>query len=296
MDDHYFGQIRRLFIQRPVSPKDLGNLKERLNRANLNSALNRFHEYPRGSNNPSYIKPSLSSPPQVINHPMRKLPFLLLCLSLSHPARADLTCTQAGNAAETAAALPTNMLVSIGMVESGRADALTGRVTPWPWTVNIDGLGHYFASKQDAVAFTRLAQSSGAGDIDVGCFQVSLNYHPNAFPNLDTAFDPAANAAYAAQFLNRLKALTGNWNTAIADYHSAVPDLGLPYQRRVLAAWHRIGSISSAIDDITLTAPDPVIILQSPAVRAATRNIHIITMDDTTPLTRNSFMPRIITP
>lgn len=228
---------------------------------------------------------------------MRRLLPALLCLSLSQPAWAELTCTQAGNAAESAGALPTNMLVSIGMVESGRADPLTGHITPWPWTVNIDGAGHYFASKQDAVAFTRLAQSSGAGDIDVGCFQVSLNYHPGAFPDLETAFDPAANAAYAAQFLNQLKGVTGNWNTAIADYHSAVPDLGLPYQRRVLAAWHGIGSIPSAIGDIALTAPDPVIILQSPALRAATSHIRIITMDDTpAPLARHSFMPRIITP
>lgn len=228
----------------------------------------------------------------------RLLPALLaLALALAHPARAELTCAQAGNAAEAASALPANMLVSIGMVESGRADPLTGHIAPWPWTVNIDGAGRYFATKQDAVAFTRLAQSSGAGDIDVGCFQVSLNYHPDAFPNLETAFDPAANAAYAAQFLNQLKALTGNWNTAIADYHSAVPDLGLPYQRRVLAAWHGIGSIPSAIGNISLTAPDPVIILQSPAVRAATSHIRIITMDDsTTPLTHHSFMPRIITP
>lgn len=33
-------------MQRLVSYQNLGNLTPRLNRANLNSALNRFHEYP----------------------------------------------------------------------------------------------------------------------------------------------------------------------------------------------------------------------------------------------------------
>ncbi|OYV33642.1 MAG: hypothetical protein B7Z80_23495 [Rhodospirillales bacterium 20-64-7] len=223
----------------------------------------------------------------------------LRILGLAPPAAASIpiaapaiTCAAAGNAAETAATLPANILVSIGMVESGRYDAFSHHVTPWPWTVNIDGAGHYFASKQDAIAFTRLAQSSGANDIDVGCFQVSLKYHPNAFPDLDTAFDPAANASYAATYLSRLKAQTGSWNTAIADYHSAVPDLGLPYQRRVLAAWHGIGNIPSAIGDINIDAPDPVVIMQAPAARM----VRVITMDSLAAESSRPGMPRVITP
>jgi hypothetical protein len=226
---------------------------------------------------------------------MRRVLMIVLGMMLPHGAGAEISCAQAGNAAEAAGQLPANMLVSIGMVESGRADGL-GRVAPWPWTVNIDGAGHYFASKADAVAFTRLAQSSGAGDIDVGCFQVSLNYHPDAFADLETAFDPTANAAYAAKYLNRLKAQTGSWNAAIADYHSAEPDLGLPYQRRVLAAWHGIGSVPSAVGDIEIAAPDPVVVLQSPGVVRATRYMRVITMDTAAPVIRRAGMPRVVTP
>jgi len=227
---------------------------------------------------------------------MRRMLIAVLGVMLAHGAGAEMSCTQAGNAAEAAGQLPANMLVSIGMVESGRVDSLSGRVVPWPWTVNIDGAGHYFESKADAVAFTRLAQSSGAGDIDVGCFQVSLNFHPDAFADLDTAFDPAANAAYAARYLNQLKVQTGSWNTAIADYHSAVPDLGLPYQRRVLAAWHGIGSVPSAVGDIEIAAPDPVVILQSPGVVAATRYMRVITMESAAPVMGRGGMPRVVTP
>ena len=202
----------------------------------------------------------------------------------------------AGRAAEQAAALPLNLLLSIGVVESGRADPLTGRMTPWPWTVNADGDGRFFMDKADAEAFVRLAESSGAHDIDVGCFQISLESHPDAFATLDDAFDPAENAKYAAGFLNQLKAQTGAWNTAIADYHSAAPDLGLPYQRRVLAAWHGLGNMPLGLDDeldsLAFEAPDPVVIMQS----AAARRIHVYTMNDPPAAGLRAGLPRVISP
>jgi soluble lytic murein transglycosylase-like protein len=214
-------------------------------------------------------------------------------------ARADdpppeTACGLAGAAAEQAATLPANMLVSIGMIESGRADPLTGKIAPWPWTVNADGVGHYFDSKADAIAFTRLAESSGAQDVDVGCFQISLQNHPDAFATLEDAFDPAANASYAAGFLTRLKAQTGSWESAIADYHSADPEYGLPYQERVLAAWHGIGSVPGALgaSGLVYPAPDLVVIKLAPAARL----VHVYSMDDYFSAPRPAGLPRVITP
>jgi hypothetical protein len=67
--------------------------------------------------------------------------------------------------------------------------------------------------------------------------QVNLMYHPDAFANLNDAFDPVMNARYAARFLVQLHEQTGNWTTATAWYHSATPDLGDDYQRKVMAVW-----------------------------------------------------------
>jgi hypothetical protein len=225
---------------------------------------------------------------------------LLFCIGLvmavPNAAHADvpvpLACGIAGRAAEQEAALPANLLASIGMVESGRVDPLTGQVTPWPWTVNVDGNGRYFESKADAEAYVRLAVSSGARDVDVGCFQISLQSHPNAFATLDDAFDPAENAHYAAGFLNQLKEQTGSWNTAIADYHSATPDLGLPYQRRVLAAWHGLGSVPFGMDNFAFEGPDPVVIMQSPEAR----RVKVYTMDDPPAAGLRPGLPRVISP
>jgi hypothetical protein len=65
--------------------------------------------------------------------------------------------------------------------------------------------------------------------------QVNLMNHPNAFASLDEAFDPGANAHYAARFLNALYAASGSWVQATAAYHSETPAIGADYQRRVMA-------------------------------------------------------------
>jgi hypothetical protein len=91
--------------------------------------------------------------------------------------------------------------------------------------------------------------AGGTASIDVGCFQVNLRYHPDAFASLDEAFDPVANALYAARFLAGLRVRDGSWQAAVAAYHSATPEHGLPYRDRVLSAWN---------DDTTPVAP-PVI-------------------------------------
>lgn len=73
--------------------------------------------------------------------------------------------------------------------------------------------------------------------LDVGCLQINLGYHPAAFRSLDEAFDPAANAAYAAHFLRGLRDETGSWPKAVAAYHSRRPVEGQRYLTQVLAVW-----------------------------------------------------------
>jgi predicted DNA-binding protein (MmcQ/YjbR family) len=50
--------------------------------------------------------------------------------------------------------------------------------------------------------------------------QINLKHHPNAFENLDQAFDPEANVRYGAFFLKTLYNRCRNWHLAIALYHS----------------------------------------------------------------------------
>jgi soluble lytic murein transglycosylase-like protein len=153
--------------------------------------------------------------------------------------RADglVDCRGAAGIAEREAGLPPGLLLAIGQIESGRANPATGALDPWPFTTNLRGAGHVFASSGEAVAWVEAQQTAGNRTIDVGCFQVDLQFHPSAFASLTEAFDPVANARYAARFLTELHARTGSWPEAVALYHSADPSLGLAYRSQVFAAW-----------------------------------------------------------
>lgn len=153
---------------------------------------------------------------------------------LSDPAFA---CRAAVAAAERAQAIPGRLLWAIALAESGRWDARRRARFAWPWTINAEGRGHFFPSKEAAIAAARALQARGVRSFDVGCMQVNLHHHPRAFADLEEAFDPVANAAYAGQFLRSLYALTGSWVGAAGRYHSATPERGEPYRERVVALW-----------------------------------------------------------
>ena len=142
-------------------------------------------------------------------------------------------CAAAATLVEAEAGLPSGLLHAIGQVETGRPVPGANRIEPWPWSTNLDGFDHVFGSKREAIEWTAAALAEGRRSIDVGCFQVNLMYHPSAFATLDDAFDPLANARYAAAFLSALHRGSGSWQVAAADYHSSDPELGEPYGRRV---------------------------------------------------------------
>jgi hypothetical protein len=146
-------------------------------------------------------------------------------------------CERAGQAAEQRLGLPAGLLLAIGRVESGRWEPALGRVAPWPWTIDVAGAGRLFSAKAEAVDTTTSLRAGGAANIDVGCFQISLLHHPDAFATLEQAFDPDANADYAGRFLLDLRTRTGSWAQAVAAYHSADPARGEPYRAAVYATW-----------------------------------------------------------
>ncbi len=155
----------------------------------------------------------------------------------SAPSAEQALCLGAIQAAEKSSHLPPKLLDAIGLVESGRPDSQSGRVAPWPWTINVAGVGHFYNSKADAIAAVEEAQAAGMQSIDVGCMQVNLMYHPAAFASLQQAFDPRTNAIYAASFLTALFEQTRDWGIATGAYHSQTPDLSHVYRKRVAAWW-----------------------------------------------------------
>lgn len=136
--------------------------------------------------------------------------------------------------------IPVHLLSAISSTETGRWHSALKIAVPWPWTINAEGKGYYFDSKQEAIAAARKLQARGIRSMDVGCMQVNLVHHPDAFANLDYAFDPETNIAYAAKFLNNLYQESGSWKQAASHYHSKTPSLGQQYVSRVFGSWHKI--------------------------------------------------------
>ena len=165
-----------------------------------------------------------------------------------------MLCEAAVNRAGLDNRLPPRLLDAISLTETGRTDLNSGRLRPWPWTINAEGVGHFFATRTQAVAAVRDLWARGVRSIDTGCLQVNLMYHPNAFASLEDAFDPRANAGYAARLLNSLHAEGRAWAHAIAAYHSETPELGEAYRVLVMARWQDSYAPASAPSGVSYWA------------------------------------------
>lgn len=203
-------------------------------------------------------------------------------------AQSPPDCEQAGRVAEQRFGVPPGLLLAIGRVESGRWDPLLGRVVPWPWSIDVDGKGLLFDNITQAASALQALQSEKSHSIDVGCYQISLLYHPAAFSDSKQAFDPQANALYAAQLLESLHARFGNWQDAVAAYHSATAEFGLPYRQRVFAAWSGTAPVSA--DPGTQFSSIPGVHVWVPATDGSASAVIAIRASSPASL------PRVITP
>jgi len=148
---------------------------------------------------------------------------------------------------ETQESLPKNLLQAVALGESGRRND-AGKFRAWPWTIHAKGEGKYFSTRREAVEEVYRLKAEGVRSIDIGCMQVNLMHHPDAFRSIEDAFEPEKNVEYAGKFLKGLHKQTGSWTQAVAHYHSADEDLGGPYQQRIYDLWHALQR--NGLDDI----------------------------------------------
>jgi hypothetical protein len=155
-------------------------------------------------------------------------------LALSDQERRDAAlCQAAARKAEGIEKLPRGLLEAISLKESGRWDGEMKHSVAWPWTVTSGGEGEHFASKAKALAKVRALRGQGVENIDVGCLQINLRYHPHAFENIEDAFDPAKNAGYAGAHLRQLREDHNSWSRAVERYHTSNPKRGAAYREKV---------------------------------------------------------------
>lgn len=159
-------------------------------------------------------------------------------------------CLDATRGAELRHGIPAGLLAAIAHVESGnRAFSVNG---------NGRGPGRQFDTIEAATQYVQGMLATGNRLIDLGCLQVDLLYHPDAFRQWQDAFDSDLNAEAAAGILSQLHDRTGDWRQAVALYHSADPARGQSYLRLVTAAWGDGGALMDA--DASPSAADPYVI------------------------------------
>ena len=163
-------------------------------------------------------------------------------------------CLAEADRQEQAQAIPAHLLASIALLESGRYSKEQKGSYAWPWTVTAEGQGRYLPSKQAAIAEVKALKARGIRNIDVGCMQINLMHHPDAFSSLEEAFDPTANVAYAGRFLRGLFENTRNWPTAASYYHSQTPHLATAYKARLMTTWT---SARNRAEDLRFTFDSP---------------------------------------
>ena len=139
-------------------------------------------------------------------------------------------CDQMAGLAAQRTGVPLSVLKAISLTETGRKRGKAFR--PWPWTVNMEGKGHWFESREAAKAYVDKEYARGARSFDIGCFQINYKWHGEAFASIDEMFDPVPNALYAARLLGQLHSELGSWGKAAGAYHSRTKELAERYQAR----------------------------------------------------------------
>ena len=131
--------------------------------------------------------------------------------------------------------IPQDTLYSVSLRETQKAHSKHKIGITWPWTITLNpsGKGYHFKNKTEAIKFAKEQLQSGKGSIDVGCMQINLKYHPDAFSSVEQALSPQNNIAYGAEFLKEKYAQHGDWQKAIGAYHSSSSDKAFIYHAMV---------------------------------------------------------------
>ncbi len=176
-------------------------------------------------------------------------------------------CDQAAQRAARAEGVPLKVLRAIARVETGRT--VDGALHPWPWTVNREGQGYWFASASEAKSYVFNIFKSGVRSFDVGCFQINYRWHGSAFRSIEAMFDPDENATYAARFLNELYAELGSWPAAAGAYHSRTEHLAASYSNRFQTVLAQLEGARVDSDPFTASASPLISRPSTPAARTA---------------------------
>ncbi|PIZ34027.1 MAG: hypothetical protein COY39_01130 [Alphaproteobacteria bacterium CG_4_10_14_0_8_um_filter_37_21] len=173
--------------------------------------------------------------------------FFINCLCttlLSHNLHQQQWCHAYVEEAEKKFSIPKNTLKAIALTESGQYFKGKG-IVAWPWSINVQGKGYIFPTKEKAVQAAHFLVSSGHTNFDMGCMQINYRHHGSAFKSLHDAFSPQQNVEYGGQFLRSLFDKNKSWKIAQAHYHSGNPEFYIPYLKLVESHFQKLNDVDT---------------------------------------------------
>ena len=137
--------------------------------------------------------------------------------------------------------IPAEVLYAVGLTESARQVDSTGTVRPWPWTLNVQGKGFFYASREQVQRALEGFLDVGFESIDIGLMQVNWRYHRHRLESPQLALDPYHNLRVAAKILRECHQSRRDWWEAVGCYHAPnSPHRADRYRARVFKHWQRV--------------------------------------------------------
>ena len=139
--------------------------------------------------------------------------------------------------------IPYTVLYAVAMAESGVGTNDKGTRHPWPWTLNVGGRGHVYASREAAWNALNTFIAQGERSIDIGLMQVNWRYHENKLVDTWRALDPYFNLRVGAGILRQCFEQRGDWWKSVGCYHApSNPVRAWRYRSRVVGHWQRLSA------------------------------------------------------
>jgi hypothetical protein len=114
--------------------------------------------------------------------------------------------------------IPGELFYAVALAESGKHIEHLRMTRPWPWTLNIQGEGRYFPSRQAAVVAAQ-----------------------EALRSVEAAIDPYHNLDVGAGILAECFRTLGDWWAAAGCYHApGNAERAARYRERVKRIWSRV--------------------------------------------------------
>ncbi len=174
----------------------------------------------------------------------RAVAVLWIATSLPSLVHADEAVPSAYRLVAAEYEIPGPLFYAIALAESGKTIESMRRRRPWPWTLNIAGVGVYFNTRWEA--WRALDQSLRAGEtsVDIGLMQVNWRFHQERLGSSWLALDPYHNLSVGADILKDCYKKRRDWWASVGCYHApSDKPRARRYRARVVALWRELPGV-----------------------------------------------------